>query len=170
MNTSATLDTQPWFRQFWPWFVISIPAATVCACLYTIWLAVSTSDSLVVEKGRGVDVQTDAFLSAEALARDAGITADIVINGDSGAVVVSLVNAPQSAEDLSLQFSHPTIKSQDFALALVPLPEAGSFTAFLPQRLSGRWYVSLQDGTEWRVSGILTEAGYVELNADGTGR
>ena len=39
MHTNTTTDIAPWYRQFWPWFVISIPAATVIACLVTIVIA-----------------------------------------------------------------------------------------------------------------------------------
>jgi len=39
----------PWYRQFWPWFIIALPASAVVAGLYTFWLAVSNPDHLVIE-------------------------------------------------------------------------------------------------------------------------
>lgn len=42
-------DTQPWYRQFWPWFLIALPAAAVVASMITLWLAVTNKDPLVVE-------------------------------------------------------------------------------------------------------------------------
>ena len=38
-------DTKPWYRQFWPWFLIALPGSVVVASMVTIWLAASTSDS-----------------------------------------------------------------------------------------------------------------------------
>ena len=43
-----TLDTKPWYRHFWVWFIIALPAAAVVAGLFTLYLAVSNPDSLVI--------------------------------------------------------------------------------------------------------------------------
>ena len=39
----------PWYRQFWPWFIIALPAAAVVASFFTLWLAISRPDYLVVD-------------------------------------------------------------------------------------------------------------------------
>ncbi len=39
----------PWYRQFWPWFIIALPAAAVIASFITFYLAVSRPDYLVVD-------------------------------------------------------------------------------------------------------------------------
>ena len=39
----------PWYRQFWPWFIIALPASAVIASIITFWLAVSHPDQLVVD-------------------------------------------------------------------------------------------------------------------------
>ena len=61
-------DTKPWYRQFWPWFIICLPASAVVASLYTVSLAVRTTDSLVIASDDGMDVVTERNLAAEALA------------------------------------------------------------------------------------------------------
>ena len=40
----------PWYRQFWPWFIIALPAAAVIAGFVTLWLAISRPDYLVVDE------------------------------------------------------------------------------------------------------------------------
>ncbi|MGD9021258.1 MAG: FixH family protein [Lysobacterales bacterium] len=51
MNTHPEKqDTKPWYRQFWPWFIIALPAAAVAAGLFTLWLAISNPDSLVISE------------------------------------------------------------------------------------------------------------------------
>ena len=40
----------PWYRQFWPWFIIALPACAVIAGFITLWLAVSRPDYLVVDE------------------------------------------------------------------------------------------------------------------------
>jgi hypothetical protein len=39
----------PWYRQFWPWFIIALPASAVIASLITLYLAVSRPDYVVIE-------------------------------------------------------------------------------------------------------------------------
>jgi len=39
----------PWYRQFWPWFIIALPASVVVASFITLWLAISNPDHLVIE-------------------------------------------------------------------------------------------------------------------------
>ena len=40
----------PWYKQFWPWFIISLPASAVIASFITLWLAISNPDPMVVDK------------------------------------------------------------------------------------------------------------------------
>ncbi len=47
MDKSEHHEFTPWYRQFWPWFIVSIPATTVLACLVLITLAVISDDGLV---------------------------------------------------------------------------------------------------------------------------
>ena len=39
----------PWYRQFWPWFIIALPAAAVLASFFSLWLAISNPDYIVVD-------------------------------------------------------------------------------------------------------------------------
>ena len=41
---------EPWYRHFWVWFIIALPASAVIAGIYTLWLAVSNPDHLVVDE------------------------------------------------------------------------------------------------------------------------
>jgi hypothetical protein len=49
-QNQTTVDKHlPWYRQFWPWFIIALPAAAVLAGFYTLWLALSNPDYMVVD-------------------------------------------------------------------------------------------------------------------------
>ena len=48
-TTLAPGQEPPWYRQFWPWFIIALPASAVIASFYTLWLAVSNPDYMVVD-------------------------------------------------------------------------------------------------------------------------
>ena len=53
-----------------------LPASAVVASLYTVSLAVRTTDSLVVSSDDGMDVVAERHLAAEAVARNLGIAAE----------------------------------------------------------------------------------------------
>lgn len=46
--TQAAEHVLPWYRQFWPWFIIALPSAAVIGSFISLWLAVSHPDQLVV--------------------------------------------------------------------------------------------------------------------------
>ena len=39
----------PWYKQFWPWFLILLPGTAVVATLYTVVIANQYADDLVVD-------------------------------------------------------------------------------------------------------------------------
>ena len=39
----------PWYRYFWPWFMVILLGSTVVAGLSTVFIAVSGADSLVAD-------------------------------------------------------------------------------------------------------------------------
>ena len=42
-------DTKPWYRYFWPWFIIALLGMSVSASLYTVYLANSTAEPVLPE-------------------------------------------------------------------------------------------------------------------------
>ncbi len=44
MNTQTE---QPWYRQFYPWMLIALPASAVIAGFVTLYLALTNPDTLV---------------------------------------------------------------------------------------------------------------------------
>lgn len=42
-------DTQPWYKYFWPWFIIVLLGSSVSASLYMVYLANSTAEPVLPE-------------------------------------------------------------------------------------------------------------------------
>ncbi|MGL4901125.1 MAG: FixH family protein, partial [Shewanella sp.] len=42
-------EQQPWYKQFWPWFLIILPLCAVIASFATLKIALTNSDALVAE-------------------------------------------------------------------------------------------------------------------------
>ena len=45
-------NESPWYRQFWPWFVMALPAAAVAASFVTLYLAGSEPAMVVDDYGQ----------------------------------------------------------------------------------------------------------------------
>ncbi len=151
-------DEYPWYRQFWPWFIIALLASSVIAGLTTVWISLQTSDSLVVGSGDDAQVVAERRISAERLATELGLAALIEIDLQSGAISVAmrsgtLEDAPPTLE---LELDHPAFADRDQSIMLhraLPDPDgnpvwAGHFVT-IPE---GRWYLTLRSGQDWRLS------------------
>ena len=72
-------DTLPWYRQFWPWFLILLPASVVVAAISTVVIANRHADDLVVDDyykdGLAINRQLEKIERAKGL----GITATLGI-------------------------------------------------------------------------------------------
>jgi len=49
INHIESATQQPWYRQFWPWFLIALPAAAVIAGFFTLYLAITHPDPLIID-------------------------------------------------------------------------------------------------------------------------
>lgn len=147
------VQPQPWHRQFWPWFLIALPASVVIASLVTIWLAVSRPNPMVVDDyariARSIEQRHERDLAAAAL----GVSANVRFIPDAGLVVVRLAPGSVVPDSLELRLSHPLIEERDRIVQLTSSPEGWSGSLETP---AGRWYVQLYPGDRsWRLSGEL---------------
>ncbi len=154
----------PWYKQFWPWFIIALLGTAVFASLNMVFLAFTTTDSLVTEAPDGMDVVAERHLAAESLARDLGLDATLTIDLDSGAILAVVEGAADGdwPRALSLEFSHPTNAGRDVEIALAAaMPDADGnpvWAGHLVSIPSGRHYVVLtpEETAEWRLNGEWT--------------
>lgn len=102
-------DIEPWYKQFWPWFLFSLPATIVVAGIAMIVMAVRSPFALVDDNyyKRGLGINED--LAASELAAALQIWADIRLNKQH--IQVDL-DAAHTTE-VQLQFIHPTDAGRD---------------------------------------------------------
>ncbi len=151
-------DTKPWYRQFWPWFIIALPASSVVAGLTTVWISMQTTDSLVVHGEDGIRKAADRRVEAQRLAAELNLAALVNIDRESGAVTAVIRAGALDEVPAALEFelSHPAFADRDQAIALTKArPDedgnavwAGHFVK-VPQ---GRFYAVLKSGDAWRLS------------------
>jgi hypothetical protein len=148
------MDTSPWYRQFWPWFIIALPASVVVAGLTTWWIAARNADSLVVDDYYKEGLAINRVLRKQNLARELGISAEL--HADMDAVEVWLSGDPEVSA-LSLKLSHPLDAKYDREL-LLALIRPGHFRANISLAGGSRWIWQLEpvgraEEATWRVDG-----------------
>ena len=153
-------DTLPWYRQFWPWFLISLPAAAVVGGLVTVQVAVHSDDGLVSDDyyKEGLAIQRDAARAQ--MARQLGVTADLHYDAAQGAVEVELNQAAVGdLPTLTLRLFHPTRAHHDQELRLERIAP-GRYRSSAAQLAPANWKLSLFPPSEsWRINGRLSIPG-----------
>lgn len=141
----------PWFRQFWPWFLIILPGTVVIAALWTLVIANRYADDLVVDEYYKEGLAINRQLVRQQRATELGLRASLSTAGRELTVEISgALSLPQ----LRLILSHPMEAEKDITLPLTRR-QAGVYAVTLPVTLDGRWHwiIDAGDGSDWRLDG-----------------
>ena len=137
----------PWYRDRWPWILMSGPAAVIVAGAVTSWIAFSTWDGLVADDYYKRGLGINAVLKREQAAAQRGIKARV--ERSDGQVSVQLRGAEPPAVFLNL--AHATRAGNDVRLRLERKAD-GSYRAALQPLTPGHWRAVVDDPRgEWRV-------------------
>ena len=152
MNTA--LHSKPWYREPWPWFLISLPATAVIAGLSTVWIAYQSADGLVVGDYYKAGLAINQTLARDEAARALALTA--TLQREDGALALALTGRLQAYPDqLSLTLAHPTRQGMDQTLMLSHAG-GGHYRTPMPTLPAGKWHAQLADtASTWRLSGVL---------------
>lgn len=146
-------DSKPWYRHFWPWFLMALPASVVVAAVWTAFIAHEHADDLVVDEyykdGLAINVQ----LEKKQRAAELGLNAQLLFDVDT--VTVTLTGSPADAE-LRLLLSHPVEADRDFAVPLVRTA-SGTYRGSLDHTVAPHWHWTLQglSSDDWRLDGVV---------------
>ena len=147
-------DTQPWYRQFWPWFLIALPGSVVIASMVTITLAVKTNDGLVKDDyyKQGLAIHRDAAKVEQA--RQLGVNARVELT--DGRIIVQLNEAAVGQLDsLNLLLYHPTVADKDQRLRLARSGDR-RYEAALATLAPANWRLQVEpESSLWRIRGRM---------------
>lgn len=154
-------DVEPWYRQFWPWFLIFLPGSVVVAALTTVFIANRHADDLVISDYYKDGLAINRRIEKQQAAADLGLEATISILGSFLEVRLRGDVTPSA---LQLHLSHPLEADRDFSMAL-ERTEAGAYQGALPAPLGVNWHWSiLDDEGSWRLNGSLTAAEFIGVD------
>lgn len=143
LSSNPTENIEPWYRQFWLWFLIALPASVVIASFFTIKLALDSGDAVVRD-----DYYKDGLAINESLARDQraielGIRGVLELSAEGIALDIEGTNA----EHISAVFRHPFDAKLD---AIYDLTKTGAGDFYRTSRMVPlqRWYIELSAAEE----------------------
>lgn len=141
---------EKWYKQFWPWFLITIPAISFMLGGMMLYLATSGQDTLVSDdyykEGKAINVDLGKIEQARTL----GLAADLRAF-ENKVVLTFTKNSPPDNSAIKLSFFHTTIAEQDFSIMLIKSPK-GEYVGELPKDASGRWRITVSAFDEsWKM-------------------
>jgi hypothetical protein len=151
LDNRPPLDNGPWYREPWPWILMSGPLTVVVAGLVTAWIAVATDDPLVVDNYYKEGLAINRVLERDHAAAAGGYRAEVMLSADGTRVRLHLTGiAPHG---LRLQLVHPTRAELDRSVQLRLLQD-GWYEGEIGPGGAPRWRVVLEDEpATWRLTG-----------------
>ncbi|WP_349922291.1 FixH family protein [Aeromonas veronii] len=160
--------TQPWYRQFWPWFIIALPCAAVVGSIATAIIASKDGVNLVAEdyykQGKEINQDLSKFDRAEAL----GIRIALEVKG-SELTLKPLSGDVPPGQALHVSLFHPTLAGHD-SEHLVTADGKGVYRLMLDKPITGKWHIRVDAfNHEWRLQETvhLPTGAAVELDPKG---
>lgn len=166
LHTHVDRDTQPWYRQPWPWFLISIPAAAVVAGFTLLYLAIHSPNSLVVDdyyqEGIAINQEIDRQKLAESLDIEGFLRAD------EREISFSFTDAGgRHPTSLTLRAIHATRADLDRTYTLEPADD-NRYRAQWDPLPTGKWYFRIEpDDQTWEIRGQGRTEGSFQLRMTG---
>jgi len=162
-------DVKPWYKQIWPWFIISIPATSIVLGVNMFYLALTTNNSLVVDdyykQGKAINSRIERDKNASRLGlsalvsssdegvllqleREPTVDSEVVDNQVvSNQVVNNQIvdsNAINWPDTLSLRWIHVTQAHKDGATFLQHLGQGRYLAPSVHLPDNGRWRIHVQ--------------------------
>ncbi len=151
---NPALHSKPWYREPWPWLLMSLPLTAVIAGVATVIIAFQTADGLVVGDYYKAGLAINQTLARDDVARAAQLAA--TFKSEGGVLMLRLDGRlPVYPKQLLLTLAHPTRQGMDQTLTLQHAG-GGRYRAVMPVMPAGKWHAQLVDAAStWRLSGVV---------------
>lgn len=155
MSPLPSEPVTPWYKQFWPWFLIALLMSSVTFSMIYLALSIHFYDGSVSQDYYTRGLAINEQLAKQEQAGDLGLAATLRVDPRTGDVVVDL-DGELRPERLYLDLIFPTDSDRDRSLALEHVRE-GRYVTVMDEPLQYRWYLQLQprqgNDAPWRLVG-----------------
>jgi len=146
----SSLPTTPWYKQFWPWFLIFLPATAVVASITTFIIAQNNQPEMVSSNSYKEGLAINTNMKLQENAKQLGIKEKVIIGPTTFSLHLTGLNLP--IEYIQLKLRHSTISQHDKNLKLVRISD-GVFQAPFILPIAGKWYLTIHDpDNTWEIS------------------
>jgi len=142
-RTQREYSVTPWYRQFWPWFLIALPGCAVVASITTVFVAFNKADSLVNDNYYRDGMAINLVLDQDNTAKKMQLSAAVRFDFSSGEVLVTLRGSHKFPQQLVLDLLHPFDKNKDSRLIIYRITDS-YYRGDLESTLHHRYYLRLQ--------------------------
>lgn len=144
---------EPWYKYPLVWLLIFIPAMTLVGSGFTLYYAITSTQSPVIDTYFKTGLKANDLAEKEKKAAELGLEAEIAFLADK---IEVRVNKPIKDESLLLILQHPTLAKDDLQVELTRRGLVDGKTLFVssPVNLSkaDHWYLRVESTTDhWRV-------------------
>jgi hypothetical protein len=140
---------KPWYREPWPWILMSGPAAVVVAGFFTLVLAFRTEDGLVADDYYRQGLAINRVLRRDERARELDLKALARFSGARVRVVLQGDEPP----GLRLRLIHPARAGRDQSVVLRAAARGVYEGSFAPSGGETRRLVLEDSLSTWRLAG-----------------
>lgn len=158
-DTQVT-DVEPWYRQFWPWFLIAIPAISMVAGITMIVVSLKGADQMVIDDYYKEGLAINENLALDEYASERGLGATVRFDLETGEVFVESLRGDYDWPDtLQLRLLHPMAQELDQTVILAR--GYSGYRGDLNSSPRHRFYLRLsptesgQDAGLWRLNGEI---------------
>lgn len=143
---------KPWYKQFWPWFLMLLPFSVIIAMIVTLTIASQYGDNPMVvddyyKKGRGINVQVEKVK----VAQDLNIEFSLEQHQQTFTLAYTS-GAPAQLSALRVNFYHSTQAEKDFTETLTADAQ-GVYRGTLKHADKGKWTITITPfDNSWRVT------------------
>lgn len=149
--TDSVAAPVAWYKQFWPWFLIGLPAAAVIASMHLIYVALNGADQLVRQDYYKEGLAINESLTKIERAKQLGINVDVQFVPETGSI--NLASSQLSADTpVTVELIHPHYQQADQVIELKSL-DGVQWRGDLNLRVEGRRYIWVYQGDKWLVKG-----------------